>query len=482
MKVLFASSECAPFAKVGGLGDVVGALPKALVSLGHDVRIVLPKYDQIDVSDFFRAEKPLGVPIGQDTIWCAVWEGRIPGTSVTVYLLENHEVFGGANIYQDEARGEWRGFKFGLLSRAVFALCRWLHWVPDIIHSHDWPTAWVPVMANGPEATFSRRIGHIMTIHNMSHQPRFPPKLLDTLGMGWTFFRSDGLEDFGEVNVFKAGLYHASMLTTVSPRYAHEIRGPEAGCGLDGVVEYRAADLVGILNGIDDTVWDPATDTFLPARYSAEDLSGKAICKAELERQLGLDAEARGPLIGMISRLTWQKGLDVLVPAVERILATGARMVVLGSGEPTWEQALDELARRNPGRLAVYIGFSEALAHLIEAGSDLYLMPSRFEPCGLNQLYSQRYGTLPIVHATGGLDDTVEQSDAQRYTGTGFKMYHLHPDALINAVRWAVDVYRHQPQLFAAMQLTSMNKKMSWAVAARRYEEVYRWALERRIV
>lgn len=482
MRILFASSECAPFAKTGGLGDVVGALPKALKLLGHDVRILLPKYQLMDVSSFQKSMNPIGIPMGSDTAWCAVHSGLLTGSSVPVYALEYDAAFSGPGIYGGEGGTLAGSFKFGLLSRAAFELCRWLDWYPDVIHTHDWPTAWVPPMANGPEAAYAAKIAHVLTIHNMSHQPKFPAEALDVLGLGRQFYRVEGFEDFGAVNPFKAGIYHTNMITTVSPRYAHEIRGPALGCGLEPAIEYRAADLVGILNGIDEHVWDPSRDPLLPATYSVDDLSGKAHCKRALESRMNLDHEPNGPLIGMISRLAWQKGLDVVAASLERLLATtGARIVLLGSGEPWMQARFSEIAANNPGRFSVYIGYNEELAHLIEAGADLYLMPSRFEPCGLNQLYSQRYGTLPIVHSTGGLEDTVEQCDPSRRSGTGFKMYNLHPDSLVNTVRWAVEVYRQHPELFKRMQLQSMRKKMGWDVAAAQYEDVYKWAVERRL-
>lgn len=479
MRILFVASECVPFAKAGGLGDVVGALPKALFDLGHDVRVLLPKYGHLSLSGFERLPQSMGVPMGFGTAWCAVYEGKIPGSEVPVYLLEHDAAFGAPQIYGDEAGTVWGGVKFGILSRAGFELGRWLDWRPEVMHLHDWPTAWAAVMANGVEASAYPELATVLTIHNFAHQPKFPEEVLDHIGLGREFFKPDGLEDFGDVNPFKGGLYHATMLTTVSPRYAREIRTPELGNGLDGVAEFRAGDLVGILNGIDEDVWNPATDTYIPANFTPDDLSGKKICKQALAREMHLDQE-EGPLLGAVSRMTWQKGLDVIAEAIERILATGARFALLGSGDPGLQDHFRFLAERHRGRFAVRVGYDEGLAHLIEAGSDFFLMPSRFEPCGLNQLYSQRYGTLPIVHATGGLEDTVDQADPGRGTGTGFKFWAMHADALANTVRWATEMYRHQPELFRTMQKQSMTKNMGWDVAAGGYVEVYRWAMERK--
>lgn len=472
------ASECVPFAKAGGLGDVVGALPKALMSLGHDVRVLMPKYGALKGAEgFAKHPDPLGVPMGAEAAWCAVHGGYLPGSEVPVYLLEHEAAFAGPSIYGGEDGTTWGAFKYGLLSRAAFELSRWLNWPFDILHVHDWHTAWASVMANevepGPRAT-------VLTIHNMAHQPKFPAASLTQLGLGYGAFRTDGLEDFGAVNPFKGGLYHATMLTTVSPTYAHEIRSPAFGCGLHSVTEFRGADLVGILNGIDDEVWDPSKDSFLPAHYDVGDLAGKSTCKQHLEGELGLTPQRDGPLLGVVSRMTAQKGLDVVADSVPRLLEEGARLALLGSGDPVLEARFRSLAEAFPGRVGVRIGYSEALAHLIEAGSDFFLMPSRFEPCGLNQLYSQRYGTMPIVHATGGLDDTVQQCDPSQGTGTGFKMYSLSVDALVNTTRWALEVYREAPDLLRAMQRQSMTKRMGWNEAAPRYEEVYRWSLERK--
>ena len=481
MRVLFVASECAPFAKAGGLGDVVGALPKSLWQLGHDARVLLPKYGMLDAEGFVRRPEPMGVPLGFGTAWCAVWEGRLPGSDVPIYLLEHDAAFGGATIYGGEGGTLSGGIKFGLLSRAAFELSRYLGWVPHVFHTHDWPSAWLPVMANSVEAGGAfDRAATILTIHNMAHQPTFPPETLAHLGMGYADFRADGLEDHGEVNPFKGGLYHATMITTVSPRYAQEIRSPFGGSGLEHVTELRGRDLVGILNGIDADVWDPRTDVHLPARYGPEDLSGKAACKAELERRAGFDPEPEGPLLGVVSRLTYQKGLDVLAAGLDRLVAAGARLVLLGSGETSIQSQLLAVAARHPDRVAMRFVYNEPLAHLIEAGADLFLMPSRFEPCGLNQLYSQRYGTLPVVHATGGLDDTVEQCDPLTGQGTGFKMFSLSADALVHTVCWAMDVYRHQPDLFRRLQHNGMSKEMGWEAIAPRYVDLYRWGLERK--
>jgi starch synthase len=319
----------------------------------------------------------------------------------------------------------------------------------------------------------------VLTIHNLAHQGVFAPRDYEDAGLPWDLVRDDGLLHDQQLNLLKGGLYHATMLTTVSPRYAQEIRTEEGGSGLDPVLRFRGADLVGILNGIDERIWDPSSDKALPARFTAEDLSGKAECKRALQKELRLAQRNDVPLIGIVTRLTWQKGSDVVAQALDRILALGTQVAILGAGDPELEEFLRVRSLLGGDRFRMVIGYNEGLSHRIEAGSDLFLMPSRFEPCGLNQMYSQRYGTLPIVRATGGLDDTVEQCNEETGEGTGFKLWHLSPDSLVDTVSWAVHVFRDKPTLFRHMQRRAMKKHFGWEKAAKRYEEVYGWALDR---
>lgn len=482
LKVLFAASECVPFAKAGGLGDVVGALPTALSRLGHDVRIVLPRYGNISTEGLTRHEGPLGVPLGLGEAWCAVFETRLPDTDVPVYLLDHEQLFGMRDyLYDPPGRHAIDNLaRFSFLSRGALQLGKKLRWLPDIIHAHDWPTSLLPIYLNTVEASGPyRQTASVLTIHNLAHQPKFPPDQMYTTQLGWESFRPDGLEDHGDINPFKGGLYHATMLTTVSPGYASEIRTPEGGAGLDHVMRFRSADLVGILNGIDEEAWNPLTDRHLPSQFGPEGWSGKAICKRELQRELGL-AESDAPLIGMVSRLTHQKGIDLVIEALERILALDVQLSILGTGAQELEDRLRQRSALGDGRFRAVIGYSERLAHRIEAGADLFLMPSRFEPCGLNQMYSQRYGTLPIVRKTGGLADTVEAYDMTTGLGTGFLFDEPSAEALLDAVRWAVETYRERPEHFRAMQGRAMRKRFGWEEPARRYEEVYEWAIERK--
>jgi len=480
--VLFVASECAPFAKSGGLGDVVGALPIALAARGHDVRVVLPKYDTLKPAQMWRHPQALPVPLGSGIAWCAVWESRLPGSEVPIYFLEHDALFARGYLY-DPPRGYAPDnmVRFAMLSRGAFALARYLRFTPDVFHAHDWPSALVPVYANTTEkGTSLARAATVLTIHNLAHQGVFPEEDLWRTHVPRECFRADGLEDRGNVNLMKGGLYHATMLTTVSPRYAQEIRTHEHGAGLEHVLGFRAGDLVGVLNGIDTRAWDPATDAYLPAHFDAQDLAGKAACKRALQEELRLTVRDDVPLLGVVARLGPQKGTDVIAAAVPELLSLGAQLVVLGSGDARTEELFRRYSAASAGGFRAKIGFDERLAHRIEAASDLFLMPSRFEPCGLNQMYSMRYGTLPIVRATGGLDDTVAQCDERTGEGTGFKLNELTVASLVETTRWAVAVWREKRPLFRAMQYRAMRQDFGWERAAQRYGDVYRWALERR--
>lgn len=480
--VLFVASECAPFVKAGGLGDVVGALPGALRALGHDARVVIPRYDVIPTAGLQRHAAPLGVPLGAGDAWAAVYETRLPGSDVPIYFLDHERLFGRGYLY--DPPGAFAGdnlVRFGFLSRGALQLARYLGWLPDVFHVHDWPSALLPLYLNTVERQSPLgRSASVLTLHNVAHQPKFPARDLAATHLPWSEMRADSLEDFGAVNPLKGGIFHATKLTAVSPRYAQEIRTPEGGAGLDGILRYRGGDLLGVLNGIDERVWDPATDPALPARYDASHLEGKAACKRALQEQLGLAVRPDVPLIGVVSRLSQQKGTDVIVAALQRLLDLDVQMVIVGSGDPAAEGYLLWRSHHGGDRFRAWLGFNEALSHRVEAAADLFLMPSRFEPCGLNQMYSQRYGTLPIVRATGGLDDTVESYVPETGEGTGFKLYDLGVDSLVATVGWAVDTYRNRPEHFRAMQVRAMGKRFGWDEAARRYSDVYRWAVAQR--
>ncbi len=481
LRVLFVASECVPFAKAGGLGDVVGALPRALEREGHDVRVVIPRYDTIKTAGMQKHPAPLGVPTGVGEMWCAVWETRLPDSDVPVYMLDHAQLFGRGYIYDPPGRAASDNLlRFSFLSRGALQVCRGLQWIPDVLHVHDWPTALVPVYTNTTDARDFARTASVLTLHNVAHQGMFPAEHLRFTGLGAGVFHERGLEDRGAINTLKGGLYHATKLTTVSPRYSAEVRAPAGGMGLEGVLNFRGADLIGILNGIDEDIWDPASDRHTPVHFDATDLAGKAQCKSALQRELGLTESPETPLVAIISRMTKQKGTDVIAAALDRLLGLGIQIGMLGSGDPEHEAFFGMRSHRSGSQFRAWIGFNEPLSHRLEAGADLFLMPSRFEPCGLNQMYSQRYGTLPIVRNTGGLHDTVEPFNPATGAGTGFRFDDLTPNALVSTVAWAVDTYRNHPWAFRKMQVRAMQRPFGWHVAALQYLEVYRWALAAR--
>lgn len=476
LRILFSVPECFPFAKTGGLGDVAGALPIALARRGHDVRVVMPRYASTKRFPQERLRGPLGVPMGHGMSYGAVQRAELgaPGATVPVYLLENDHLFDRKGVYGDDGGSFGDNLeRYTFLSRGTLELCRFLGFVPDVIHVHDWPTCLVPVYLNTVESESPLgNTASVLTIHNLAYQGWHGASEFWMTGLPRSALHGLGLERSGSLNLLQSGIAHATAVTTVSPTYAREIQTPASGEGLDPILRARG-DVVGVLNGIDDVVWDPERDTHLAAPFSRDDLSGKAACKEALQRELGLEVAPQRPLIGLISRLVSQKGIDVVAEALRGILDLGAQVVILGSGEKWAEDAFGALSHSHPSFRA-WLGMNEGLAHRIEAGADLFLMPSRYEPCGLNQMYSQRYGTLPIVRGVGGLEDTVENGV------TGFKLYDLSAAALYETVRWALSIYRDDGPRFRAMQRAAMAKNMSWDQAGKQYEAVYRLAVARR--
>jgi starch synthase len=475
LKVLFVASECVPFSKTGGLADVAGALPIALASAGHDVRVVVPRYRVSKRHPAERHPAPLAVPLGPGEAWCAVWETRFSKSDARVYLLEHDALYDREGVYGDAGGAYGDNLaRYTLLCRGALRVCEAEGFFPDVIHVHDWQTALVPVYLSTIEARSPMAAAaSVLTIHNLGYQGWFPKGELHQTQLPWSEFHRRSLESHDSLNLLKGGIYHATLVTTVSPRYAREIQTPEGGEGLDGVLRDRGGDVIGILNGIDDEVWDPARDPHLAAPFSADDLDGKAACKAALQAEVGLPEEPLAPLVAVVSRFAHQKGIDVFAGALDDILSLGAQVVVLGAGDRWAEELFTRLSTSHP-RFRAWIGMNEPLAHRIEAGADIFVMPSRYEPCGLNQLYSQRYGTLPVVRAVGGLDDTVENER------TGFKFEALDADELAQAVATAVYTYHERPEHFRMMQYYAMEKPMGWGHAARQYEALYRLALARR--
>ncbi len=482
LKILFVSSEAAPFAKTGGLGDVVGALPKALRLRGVDVRVVMPLYAGIDWDALERLEGPLHVPMWWGMARAAVRLGRLPRSDVPVYFLEYHRYFDRPHLYGSpgEAYGD-NLERFTFLSRGALELAKAIGFVPDVIHAHDWQTALVPVYVNTVEwARPLHGAATVYTIHNLAYQGVTDGDALFVTGLGPEHYNPAEFEHFGALNLAKAALRHATLVSTVSPTYAREIQGAALGCGLDGVLRERGADLVGILNGIDGDEWNPAADPYIPETFSAADMSGKAVCKASLQREAHLPVDPRIPVFGVVGRLTAQKGFDVLAHCMHRVLSWDLQVVLLGAGDREAEHFFAALSARRPDRFKAWVGFDNGLAHRIEAGADFFVMPSRFEPCGLNQMYSLRYGTLPIARATGGLVDTVRSYDEKAGEGTGFLFGDLTPDALANTIGWAQSSFFDRPHHIHSMRRRAMTQDFSWDGAAESYERLYRRAYRRR--
>ena len=476
--------EAAPLVKVGGLADVVGALSKALDSRGHDVRILLPKYAGLKhAENAVPEEHPLIVHLGGHEAYARLWQLPLPGSGVRVYLLEHNRFFDAPSVYTGPSGGDAaNGQRFTFLSRASIDLCYHLDWIPDVIHCHDWPTGLVPVYLNTTER--ERPLGRaasVMTLHNMQHQGWFHRDLMDYAGLpGWVF-KSDGLESVGELNMLKGGIYHSTKITTVSPTYAREIQAPEGGCGLQHLLRFRAGDLIGVINGVDLTEWNPAEDRLLPSRFTIDAMSGKKACKEALQSAFGLEGSAKLPLFSVVSRLVDQKGLDLLVAIADRLMQEmQLQIVVLGSGDPSLEAAFKDLSRRYAGRFGVFTGFDNELAHLTAAGADFLIMPSRFEPCGLSQMYAMLYGTPPIVRATGGLIDSVDLYLEGTELGTGFLFHDATPGALFDTIGWACSTYYDRPGELEKLRRNGMQKDFSWDRSAATYEAVYGWAMDAR--
>jgi starch synthase len=463
-------SEAVPFAKTGGLADVLGALPTALTRLGWDVAVALPRYRSVSagvLADRFT----LGV--GGYTREVGVFEAPLAGAArawlVDVPdLFDRDDLYGiGGVDYSDNAR------RFAVLVRAALEYAARQPSPPSIVHAHDWQAGLAPVYLKSHPGL--GRVRTVFTIHNLAYQGLFEPDWLPRLDLPWSLLSIDALEFWGRISFLKGGINYCDVITTVSPRYAEEIQHPELGFGFDGILRRRSSALVGILNGIDTEQWDPERDRFLPAPFSIQNPNGKCASKAAVLARLGMPADAADlerPLIGIISRMVDQKGFDLIAEAVPELVRLDAAFAVLGSGEARYQELWRELALRHPDRIGAHIGFDEALAHLIEAGADMFLMPSRFEPCGLNQMYSLRYGTVPVVRAVGGLADTVRDYAPGRRNCTGFVFEPYTPDAMLAALRRALALYDDRPQ-WRALQLTGMREDYSWDRSAREYVKIY---------
>ena len=484
LRILMLASEMIPYAKTGGLADVIGALPAALRALGHEVIVVIPRYRGIEPGRYkMKRIGEVQVPLGDRVIGAGV--DQVPGDGdPTVLFIDRKSYFDREALY-GTPQGDFpdNAERFAFFGRAALAACTLLSWTPDVVHAHDWQAGLAPALLAYnlcPPGRFAKA-GRVFTIHNLAYQGSFEPAALDLAGLPPSSFTPEGVEFFGKISFLKAGIVYSDAITTVSRKYAEEIQTPEFGCGMEGILTRRKADLAGILNGVDYAEWDPRHDPDLPAHYGPEDLSGKRKCKEALLARVGLPAALlKKPLIGMIGRLADQKGMDLVAASIRKILALDTGMVILGSGDARYHRLLAEVAKRESGRAAIVLAFDNALAHQIEAGSDIFLMPSRYEPCGLNQIYSLRYGTVPVVRATGGLDDTIEPFDPRTGSGTGFKFHDYTAEAMLEALTAAVTLWRSDRERWEGLLREGMRRDFSWHASARRYVEVYRQAIRRR--
>lgn len=476
MRILLASSEAVPYSKTGGLADMVGALAKFLARAGHEVRLVTPLYRGLraQFADIEPFDWHLDLPLGPDRVQGKVWQRRVDD-HLTTYFIEQPHLFERSELYQERGVDyPDNAERFIFFSKAVVHLARYLPWRPDLVHVHDWQTALVPVLMLDQKLSggWSAPPFTCLTLHNLAYQGAFPPSKFALTNLPVSYFQMNGLEFHGWMNCLKAGIIVADLLTTVSPRYAREITTELYGCGLDGILRQRQGSLFGILNGVDYDEWRTEGNPYLTHSYSARNMRGKQAGKIELQQELGLPANPDAPLFGTISRLAHQKGMDIELAALQEMLAADMQFVFLGSGDREYERAWRRMAERHPAKCAARIGFDTGLSHRIEAACDFYLMPSRFEPCGLNQMYSLRYGTVPIVHLTGGLDDSVIDITENQQKANGIKFTEYSIRAVSKAVRKALVLY-HDKKLLTFFRKNGMASDFSWARTAASYERLY---------
>jgi starch synthase len=481
VKILFAASEAAPFAKTGGLADVAGSLPPALAGLGHDVILVMPRYRQVDIAAYkLKPVTSFSVPLGSWQERCDVLKGGTAG-NVTVYFINKNIYFDRPDLYHT-GRADYpdNAERFIFFSRAVLELCVALDLQPDIVHCNDWQTGLVPLYLKQiyRSAAQLRKTASVFTIHNLGYQGQFWHWDMRLTGLDWGVFTPEGIEFWGKMNLLKAGIVYSDMVTTVSKTYSAEIRTPEYGYGLEGVLLKRAVDLQGIVNGIDYLEWNPARDRALPKTFSAADLAGKAACKRALLKRLGL-VDSGAPLVGMVTRLVDQKGLDIVTEALPELMDLGVQCVILGTGDEKYHRLLTQASERYRDRMSVLLEYNDGLAKNIYAGCDLFLMPSHYEPCGLGQMIAQRYGTVPVVRKTGGLADTVTDYSAKTGRGTGFVFEEYTASALVESLERAFSVYRNKATWKRLVQ-AGMKQDFSWQQSAREYVKVYRKAMKKR--
>lgn len=483
MNILIASSEAAPFAKTGGLADVCGALPVELSKLGCNATLIIPAYSQA-ISR--AAAEPTGikfsVPVGDKTVEGSILKTTLPNSSVPVYLIQQEQYFNRNGIYQQPNGSDFGDncARFVFFSRAVMEAIRLLDLKVDIVHVNDWQTGLVPAYLKTEYHLFPRyeKIASVFTIHNLAYQGSFWHWDMALTGLDWKYFNYEQMESYGRLNLIKTGIAFSDLISTVSPSYAQEIQSYPLGCGLEGILKFRKNDLLGILNGIDDSVWNPETDPQIEKNYNLADWeTGKAACKAALQRQLGLPEQSDAPLIGSVGRLSYQKGYDMIAEIMRSIVPQHpAQWVILGTGEACYQDMLSRLQDEFPDKVAVRLIYSDKIAHQIIAGSDLFLMPSRYEPCGLTQMYSLRYGTIPVVHATGGLADTVVNTTTETLadgTANGFSFQDDNMDQFSNCLNSALWTY-YQKETWKTLVERAMQEDWSWKKSAQEYINLYK--------
>ena len=486
MNVLVVSSEAVPFVKTGGLADVAGALPLYLREVGVSTALMLPLYQKVTESGLklTRERATIRVPLGEKVVEGAIWSGRIPESDVPVYFLQQDAFFNRPELYGEKGKDYAdNSQRFIFFSRGCLEAIKALRLKPDVLHVNDWQTGLIPVYIktlykDDPDVA---GIATLMTVHNLAYQGTFWHWDMPLTGLSWDLFNWTELEFYGKINFLKGGLVFADGLNTVSKTYAQEIQTEEYGAGLEGMLTQRRNELFGVVNGIDYRIWNPAIDPHIATQYSPDDLSGKADCKRALQSESNLSAEPRTPLIGIISRLDQQKGFDLIEQVMEEIMDLGVQLVLLGTGDPRYHEVFEQMARKHPEQFAAHLKFDNALAHRIEAGADIFLMPSRFEPCGLNQLYSLKYGTVPVVRAVGGLKDTIVDANPKSVKSgkaNGFSFEPYEAQAMLGAIRRAVELYR-KPKDWKTLMLTGMGQDWSWERAAREYLDLYNWTVGR---
>jgi starch synthase len=483
MRIFFVTSEAVPYAKTGGLADVAGAVPKSLRAFGHDVALILPYYLQArgkSADQVVSTDIRLNIQLDGQAIPATVLRTFLPGTDVPVYLVENTEFFDREQLY-GTPEGDYpdNDQRFVFFAKAVLEAAKALNWAPDLYHCNDWQSALVPayLKLNCGVDPFYHNSRSLLTIHNLAYQGVFPAERFPLTGLDPAHFNWQEFEFFGKLNLLKGGIVFSDLLNTVSKRYAQEIQTEEFGCGLEGILASRADDLHGIINGIDYSVWNPAVDDLIPAKYDPDDLSGKAACKRALQERCGLPLRDV-PLLGLISRLDPQKGLDLVAAIMENLARLPLQFVLLGTGDQKYHDLFTKLGEEYPDRFSMNITFNNELAHQIEAGCDIYLMPSRYEPCGLNQLYSLKYGTVPVVRKTGGLADTITNctpTSLAKETANGFSFESFSHRALLSAIRRALKLYADK-RVWRRLMRIGMMQDWSWDKSAREYLELYQKA------